>query len=91
VQTEIVAREELRECTILKVPHHGAALSLDPAFLEAVRPLVAIISVGEENSFGHPAEETLSLLSGTTIYRTDQNGAVEVGLDPTGLRLVTAR
>ncbi|HEY1682496.1 MAG TPA: DNA internalization-related competence protein ComEC/Rec2 [Candidatus Tumulicola sp.] len=70
-------------CAILKVGHHGSAYSSTPAFLEAVRPTYALISVGRHNLFGHPAQSTIEALqqAGATIYRTDQNGAIEVTSD----------
>ena len=71
---------------VLKVPHHGAANGLDPAFLGAVAPEVAVISVGE-NAFGHPAEPTLQLLGGALLYRPDLDGTIEVDLAPAGHRV----
>jgi competence protein ComEC len=67
-------------CAILKVGHHGSAYGTTPAFLAAVRPRIAIISVGRHNVFGHPAPSTLANLEryGATIYRTDENGAVTI-------------
>ncbi|HEY9084863.1 MAG TPA: DNA internalization-related competence protein ComEC/Rec2 [Candidatus Tyrphobacter sp.] len=70
-------------CAILKVGHHGSAYGTTPAFLDAVRPQYAIISVGRHNMFGHPAPSTLATLErfGATVYRTDENGAVTVLTD----------
>ena len=64
--------------TVLKVPHHGARDALDDGFLKAVNPQVAVISVGKDNQFGHPSEETLAKLAGTHMLRTDLDGTVEV-------------
>lgn len=65
-------------CTVLKVGHHGSAYSSTPAFIAAVRPRYAIISVGRHNTFGHPALSTIETLQriGARIYRTDENGAI---------------
>ncbi len=65
----------------LKVPHHGADTSLTLPFLEAVDPQLAIISVGADNRFGHPHEETLEKLQGIHVYRTDQYANIEVVSD----------
>ncbi|HTU80833.1 MAG TPA: DNA internalization-related competence protein ComEC/Rec2 [Candidatus Acidoferrales bacterium] len=75
-------RVDLR-CEVLKVGHHGSAYSSTPAFIAAVRPRYAIVSVGRHNLFGHPAPSTLETLArfGATIYRTDENGAVTVTTD----------
>lgn len=69
--------------TILKVGHHGSAYSSTPAFIAAVHPRFAVISVGRHNMFGHPAPSTIATLQrfGARIYRTDQNGAVLIATD----------
>jgi competence protein ComEC len=70
---------------ILKVGHHGSAYGTTQAFLDAVAPNVAIVSVGRDNLFGHPAPSTIDALQrrGTTIYRTDRDGAITVTTDNT--------
>lgn len=64
--------------TLLKVGHHGSQSSTSYAFLREVMPQYAVISVGENNSYGLPDEVVLSRLldAGTVIYRTDQVGTV---------------
>jgi competence protein ComEC len=65
---------------ILKVGHHGSAYSSSAAFIEAVHPRIAIVSVGRHNLFGHPAPSTLNTLrdAGASIFRTDQCGAITI-------------
>jgi competence protein ComEC len=65
---------------ILKVGHHGSAYSSSAAFIEAVHPHIAIVSVGRHNLFGHPAPSTIETLrvAGASIFRTDQCGAVTI-------------
>ncbi|MFA6308554.1 MAG: DNA internalization-related competence protein ComEC/Rec2 [Clostridia bacterium] len=67
---------------ILKVAHHGSKNSSTKEFLNAVRPVFAIISVGK-NNFGHPATEVLNRLNTQKInvLRTDQNGAIIITSD----------
>lgn len=52
---------------ILKVPHHGSCASLNQKVIEAVKPQKAIISVGADNKYGHPCEETINLLNNNNI------------------------
>lgn len=65
---------------ILKVPHHGSRSGLSPEFLAAVAPKYGLISVGENNAYGHPNSLIIDRLklSGATVYRTDQAGTIEV-------------
>ena len=64
---------------VLKVPHHGSA-DADPAFLAATGARVALVSVGADNPYGHPAPGLLSLLtrSGMRVHRTDEQGDLAV-------------
>ena len=64
---------------VLKVPHHGSRYQ-DPEFLTSLGARVALISVGRDNTYGHPSEETLDLLEGTgaIVRRTDESGDVAV-------------
>lgn len=64
--------------TILKVGHHGSRTSTGAEFLAAVHPSLAVISVGAENKYGHPTEETLDRLSAASVpvLRTDENGTL---------------
>nr|PZN07835.1 MAG: MBL fold metallo-hydrolase [Caldicoprobacter oshimai] len=63
---------------LLKVAHHGSRYSTSMEFLEAVQPKIAVISVGKDNDYGHPAPETLQRLrqAGAEIYRTDESGTI---------------
>ncbi|GAA3286137.1 ComEC/Rec2 family competence protein [Nesterenkonia halobia] len=75
---------------LLKVSHHGARDG-GTALITRRRPEVAVISVGEENDYGHPAGVTLQALqaAGTTVYRTDEHGLVTFSLDDGVLRVRT--
>ncbi len=68
---------------VLKVGHHGSAYSSSPAFIAAIHPRYALISVGRHNLFGHPAPSTLARLSsfGARSYRTDLDGAFSIETD----------
>jgi competence protein ComEC len=78
--------EQLR-ADVLKVGHHGSATSSSAAFLDAVRPRLALVSVGAGNTYGHPSADVLRALSsrGAQVLRTDRAGTVVVRTD--GVRL----
>ena len=77
-------------CTVLKVAHHGARTSSSPEFLHMAQPQYAVISVGANNRFGHPHIDILNRLAraGTTIYRTDQQGAIQFKTDGQQLTVI---
>ena len=72
---------------VIKVGHHGSASSTGQAFLNKVHPKYAVISVGADNVYGHPAQSTLSNLAaiGATVYRTDKDGTVVFTSDGTNI------
>lgn len=77
-ELELLRTVQLPKLEVLVVGHHGSKYSTSEQLLETVSPEVAIISVGQDNFYGHPTEETLQRLreAGCLIYRTDQNGTV---------------
>lgn len=79
--------------TILKVPHHGSDTSSCDAFLDAVNPEVAVISVGKNNKFGHPSPSTLAryVQRGIKIYRTDYHGHITVITDGENYEIETQK
>ncbi|RKH04920.1 MBL fold metallo-hydrolase [Corallococcus sp. CA053C] len=79
--------------TVLKVAHHGGKHSSTRAFLERVKPQVAVISVGVGNDYGHPSPEALGRLSDVRArtFRTDQDGEVMAVSDGATVTLRTTR
>lgn len=71
----LLKRMELPELEILVAGHHGSKNATCTELLEATKPKIAVISVGE-NSYGHPAPEVLDRLvgCGCAVYRTDVHG-----------------
>ena len=71
---------------ILKVAHHGSKSSSINEFLEKVKPQIALIGVGEKNTFGHPNEGVLKRLKNinTKIYRTDKKGEITIKINRKG-------
>ena len=83
-ETDVTRQLRLRPVEILKVAHHGSEDPGLPDLLRAVRPRIAVISVGEGNDYDHPRPETLAALGaapGLHTLRTDVDGRVVVESD----------
>ena len=82
-EKEILSRKYDLKADVLKVGHHGSSSSTSAAFLKAVSPKSAVISVGKGNDYGHPAQSTLTRLTsaGVKIYRTDRDGTIVASSD----------
>ena len=72
--------------TILKVAHHGSKSSSIQSILNLMQPEIALIGVGSKNTFGHPNSGVLERLKNmeTKIYRTDNNGEIEIEINSKG-------
>jgi competence protein ComEC len=90
-EDQIVRDGEALSAEFLKVPHHGSKTSSTPSFLAAVKPAVAVVSVGEGNPFGHPAESIVARYAqaGVHLLRTDHDGVVSALTDGKSLRIST--
>lgn len=79
-ELELVARRANLASTVLKVAHHGSDTSTTYEFLAVVNPQLAVISIGKDNSFGHPSNEVMETLrerlDSDNIYRTDEHGTI---------------
>src|SRR6266403_2037753 len=77
------------QADVLKIGHHGSKNSTTSEFLAAVKPRVAIISVGEGNPYGHPNTELLERLANANVrvLRTDRDGAVHILMNGKGLEV----
>lgn len=80
IESAIIADNLMGEMNILKVGHHGSKTSSSRELLQHFRPEISLISCGKNNKFGHPEAQVLKNLEefGGEVYRTDQNGEVEV-------------
>jgi competence protein ComEC len=78
-QADLLASRTDLHADVLKVPHHGSRFNAGE-FLAAVRPRVAIVSVGAHNRYGHPSQHILNALTraGTRVMRTDLSGDIAV-------------
>lgn len=77
------------KATVLKIGHHGSKSSTTDEFLKAVSPENAIVSVGSDNEYGHPAPGIINKLvkAGVAVYRTDQLGTIVVTTDGTSIEI----
>ena len=80
---ELLAAGQIQPSQVLKVSHHGSDHSSCMPFLTAVRPQIAVISVGAGNSYGHPGSAVLQRLAavGSQVWRTDLGGAIKITFD----------
>jgi competence protein ComEC len=75
---------------VVKVGHHGSRYGSTPALVAAVRPAIALVSVGRNNTFGHPAPSTVEAWreSGAQVFRTDQCGAITLMAEHTAATML---
>ena len=91
-ETEMLKKGQDLQATVLKVGHHGSESSTTSAFLKAVSPKYAVIPVGVDNDYGHPARGTLDKLANakTQVYRTDQDGTIVATSDGDTVKLIAS-
>ena len=75
-EKDILDTYSISDIDVLKVGHHGSNTSSSKAFIDEIQPKYSMISVGRNNKFGHPNEESLDHLKNSRIYRTDQDGSI---------------
>jgi competence protein ComEC len=87
-EAALLRHPEALRAQVVKVPHHGSRTSSGNAFVTAVRPEVALISVGDHNRFHHPHADVVERYqkSGARLLRTDLDGAISVELTPESLQ-----
>jgi competence protein ComEC len=92
-EAEALRAYELPAADVLVVPHHGSRGAVSTTLLAALRTRVAVISVGKENTFGHPDRSTLALLAAAhcAIVRTDAGGWVSLLLNDAAMTISSER
>jgi competence protein ComEC len=91
VENELVAEGAPLRADFLKVPHHGSKTSSTDAFVAAVAPKFAVVSVGDGNQFGHPVDSVVEryATAGVRFLRTDRDGEVTALTDGRTLNVHT--
>ncbi|HEY4600247.1 MAG TPA: MBL fold metallo-hydrolase [Cerasibacillus sp.] len=92
-ETQMLHTNQNLKANVLHIGHHGSNTSSGQSFLDSVQPEIAIISVGENNSYGHPHPDILNRLenSGIQIYRTDLNGTIQLTTDGKNYSIKTVK
>ncbi|MFH0906738.1 MAG: MBL fold metallo-hydrolase [bacterium] len=85
VESRLIEQGWNLDSDVLKVGHHGSKTSNSFNFIKAVNPKISVISVGEDNKYGHPNNEILEILKNSVIYRTDKDGDIEISADYKGV------
>ncbi len=90
-EKEMLAAKADIKADVLKIGHHGDAESTGTAFLNAVSPKIALVSVGRNNQYGYPTQEVLNRLNavGASVYRTDVDGTIVITSDGQNFRIST--
>ena len=93
IEYRMLDENEIQPVDVLKVAHHGSRTSSTASFLDAAKAPFAIISVGTDNSYGHPNREVLERLGehNAEVFRTDESGLVTVRTDGKHLSFETFR
>lgn len=76
VEKDIITKYNLNNIDVVKVGHHGSKTSSDKSFIDMIKPRYSVISVGENNRYGHPNGDVLDNLKGSKVYRTDLDGSI---------------
>jgi competence protein ComEC len=92
-EARMIASKANLQAKVLKVGHHGSRYATSDAFLRAVRPEAAVISVGAGNNYGHPTQEALDRLksAGVKVYRTDLQGEIKLTSDGSAYQIDTQK
>jgi len=88
-ENEILSKYKLSDIDIFKVGHHGSNTSSSKQFIDKIKPKYSIISVGNNNRYGHPNKEVLDNLGNSKIYRTDIDGSVMFKIKNNKLKIET--
>ncbi len=80
--TRLTDHPLVRSATVVKIPHHGAKSSLNRQWIQQLNAETAVVSAGQGNRYGHPAQDVLQAYERMTIYRTDSHGAIVLSAKP---------
>ena len=89
VEQDLIKKYNLQDIDVLKVGHHGSRTSSSKEFIDEINLRYGIISVGNNNCYGHPNKEVLDNLNNLKIYRTDEDGSIMFKIKNNELKIET--
>jgi competence protein ComEC len=90
-EEDMVALGKWLASDVMKIPHHGGRTSAYQPFIDTVDAEIVVISTERDNPFGHPHQETLEVLAGKKVLRTDAEGAIRIEKTEHGYDIKTYR
>lgn len=90
-ELDIINKYNLNKIDFLKVGHHGSDTLSNIKFINTIKPKYSLISVGENNNYGHPKKSVLDILSSSKIYRTDINGEIKIKMKRNNFNIKTCK
>ena len=88
-EKDILNKYNISGIDILKIGHHGSKTSSSENFIKNISPKYSLISVGENNRYGHPKDSVLNILRNSKIYRTDKDGSIMFKIKNNKLKIET--
>lgn len=89
VEQDLLSKYNLKDIDFLKIGHHGSKTSSSKEFITKINPKYSIISVGKNNSYGHPNKDVLNNLDNSKLYRTDIDGSIGVKIKNNKFKIET--
>ena len=86
-EEDILDKYNLSNIDVLKVGHYVSSTSSSKNFINSINPKYSLISVGENNRYGHPKTSVLNILNKSKIYRTDIDGSIEIKVNKYGYKI----
>jgi len=90
IEKEVINSNYNLKSDLLKIGHHGSSSSTSKEFFYKVNPSITVISVGKNNSYGHPTKKVLETIKNSKILRTDQKGTILILSDGKSLKMIDA-
>ena len=86
-ENDIIEKYNLNNIDFIKIGHHGSNTSSSKEFINEINPKYSLISVGKNNKYGHPNQSVLDTLKNSKIYRTDEDGSIEIKVNKNKYRI----